>query len=88
MKYFQTDDRDDYFASLDSKNKPPKHYVLRKDGVVLIVCKELWRLKVFLKTQSPNPIDFHMKSVYDICDKMGMKLSKERKPRREGKDES
>lgn len=37
MKYFQTDDRDDYFASLDS-NRGPKVYPtfrISKDGVIV-----------------------------------------------------
>jgi hypothetical protein len=77
MKYYQTDDRDDYFASLERKITP-KQYVVRKNGIVLHRCMELKNVKTFLRSQSPTPIDFFMKSAYDICEKMGMKLSKEK----------
>jgi hypothetical protein len=52
MKYFQTDDRDDYFATL-SKNKPLREKLLFNimyEGKMILECVEGYKCITFTKT--------------------------------------
>lgn len=74
MKYFQTDDRDDYFATL--KPETIKDYVIEKDGKEIYRCRELKAVKTFLNKNSATQINWHMKSAYDIAKTMSFELKK------------
>lgn len=51
MKYFQTDDRDDYFASLEKERKPcaTSLNLLDKDGNTVLKNVKYWKIRNYYK---------------------------------------
>ena len=79
MKYFQTDDRDDYFASMHKEKKQRKYFTLKKDGVVIQQFQQSYCLTGFLKTLRTDESQRISKhdDLVEVCKTFGFELSVE-----------